>query len=82
MDGEFFVLEGYGLGREADVRGREGFGLEYSKDGGVFTEEIESGSREAELGFVDGGDGGGESFGGGGEDEVFEGDKGLKVFLL
>lgn len=68
MDGEFFVVEGYGLGRQAHVRSGEGFGLEYSKDGGVFMEEIESGGGEAELGFVDGSDGGGESFGRGGED--------------
>ena len=30
--------------------------------------EIVGGGGEAEMGFVDGGDGGGESFGGGGDD--------------
>ena len=61
-------MEGYGLGREADVRGGQGFGLEYSEDGGVFMGEIVGGGGEAEMRFVDGGDGGGESFGGGGDD--------------
>lgn len=43
MDGEFSVVKGHGLGRQAHAKSGEGFGLEYSKNGGVFMEENESG---------------------------------------
>lgn len=40
MDGEFSVVKGYSLGRQAHAKSGEGFGLEYSKTEGYSWEKM------------------------------------------